>query len=320
MSVGSALRGMGRKNMTGRLRAVKPQRAPLPGVCGACADDALQRRRPRSDVRRVTLCTAWPRVPRLSMHWTFLERAEVPDGSELRLYQRGGHFMIRAAGTELMASHNYSSEEALASLACQRVGQQRKVRFLVGGLGMGYTLAAALRQLRSDAEVVVAELVPAVVRWNREYFGHLAAFPLDDPRVRVREEDVAHILRGSRDAFDAVLLDVDNGPEGLTREKNDWLYGGAGLRNSRMALRENGVLAVWSAGDDDSFTARLRRAGFEVEVCRGHKAPKQRRYSRHVVWLATPNEVEDERPAAPSVQRGGRQVRSTQLEPRRRAR
>lgn len=223
------------------------------------------------------------------MHWTFLESAEVPDGSELRLYQRGGHFMIRAAGTELMASHNYSSEEALASLACQRVGQQRKVRFLVGGLGMGYTLAAALRQLRSDAEVVVAELVPAVVRWNRQYFGHLAAFPLDDPRVRVVEGDVAHVLREARGSFDAVLLDVDNGPEGLTRVKNDWLYGGAGLRSARMALRQDGVLAVWSAGEDASFTARLERAGYEVEVRRGHKMPKQRRHSRHVIWLATPH-------------------------------
>jgi spermidine synthase len=239
------------------------------------------------------------------MHWTFLESAEVPDGSELRLYQRGGHFMIRAAGTELMASHNYASEQALASLACQRVGQQRKVRFLVGGLGMGYTLGSALRQLRSDAEVVVAELVPAVVRWNRQYFGHLAEFPLDDPRVRVVEGDVAHVLRDSRDAFDAVLLDVDNGPEGLTRAKNDWLYGGAGLRYARMALRPDGVLAVWSAGEDDAFSGRLERAGYSVEVCRGHKQPKQRRYSRHVIWLATPDEVEPAEYAGTASAGGG---------------
>ncbi|HEX6244376.1 MAG TPA: hypothetical protein VFZ61_25840 [Polyangiales bacterium] len=255
------------------------------------------------------------------MHWTFLDSADVPDGGELRLYQRGGHFMIRAAGTELMASHNYSSEEALASLACQRVGQQRKVRFLVGGLGMGYTLAAALRQLRSDAEVVVVELVPAVVRWNREYFGHLASFPLDDPRVRVRQEDVAQVLRDSRGAFDAVLLDVDNGPEGLTRAKNDWLYGLGGLRNARMALRTNGVLAVWSAGEDAAFSARLERAGYEVEVCRGHKAPKQRRASRHVVWLATPKAVEEVSPARREPPRGpARPTREPRADQRRRAR
>jgi spermidine synthase len=223
------------------------------------------------------------------MDWKFLDSAEVPDGGELRLYQRGGHFMIRAAGTELMASHNYASEEALASLACQRVGQQRRVRFLVGGLGMGYTLASALRQLRSDAEVVVAELVPDVVRWNREHLGHLAEFPLEDERVRLHQGDVANLLRGSRNAFDAILLDVDNGPEGLTRVKNDWLYGSAGLHNARLALRDNGILAVWSCGDDDTFSARLRRAGFEIEVCRARRKPDRTR-SNHVIWLATPTD------------------------------
>ena len=224
------------------------------------------------------------------MHWTFLDSAEVPDGGELRLYQRGGHYMIRTAGTELMASHNYASEEALASLACQRVGRQRRVRFLIGGLGMGYTLAAALRQLRADAEVVVAELVPDVVRWNREHFGHLASFPLEDARVSLHEGDVAQLMRRSRGEFDAILLDVDNGPEGLTREKNDWLYGSAGLHNARMALRTNGILAVWSAGNDDTFSARLKRAGFEIEVCGGRKQPDQKRRTRHVIWLATPCE------------------------------
>jgi len=223
------------------------------------------------------------------MHWTFLESAEVPDGGELRLYQRGGHFMIRAAGTELMASHNYASEEALASLACQHVGRRRRARFLIGGLGMGYTLAAALRQLRADAEVTVAELVPDVVRWNREHFGHLAAYPLEDSRVRLHQGDVAGLLREAGNEYDAILLDVDNGPEGLTRAKNDWLYGRAGLHNARLALRPDGVLAVWSAGDDDTFSERLRRAGFDIEVCRARREAGQRR-SRHVIWLATPIE------------------------------
>jgi spermidine synthase len=229
------------------------------------------------------------------MRWTFLDRAAVPDGSELRLYQSGEHFMIRAAGTELMASRNYASEEALASLACERVAEQRDVRVLVGGLGMGFTLASALRQLHSDAEVVVAELVPDVVRWNREHFGPLAEFPLEDPRVRLHRGDVADLLEDSRDEFDAILLDVDNGPEGLTRVKNDWLYGRDGLRNARMALRENGVLAVWSCGDYDLFSERLEDAGFEVEVCRGRKRPAQRR-SPHVIWLGTPTRAREVSP------------------------
>lgn len=221
------------------------------------------------------------------MHWKFLDRAKVPDGGELRLYRNDEHFMIRAAGTELMASRNYVSEEALASLACQHVGERRRVRLLVGGLGMGFTLASALRQLRPDAEVVVCELIPDVVRWNREHFGPLAAFPLDDPRVRLHDGDVAQLLRDSRDAFDAILLDVDNGPEGLMRVKNNWLYGGEGLRTTRRALRADGVLAVWSCGYDDSFSRRLEVCGFDIEVCRGSRQPLERR-SPHVIWLATP--------------------------------
>lgn len=228
------------------------------------------------------------------MSWKFLDSAAVPDGGELHLYQRDGHFMIRAAGTELMASHDYASEEALAYLACRRVGHQRRVRFLVGGLGMGYTLAAALRQLRADAEVVVAELVPDVVRWNREHFGHLAAYPLEDARVRLHQGDVMQLLRKGRNEYDAILLDVDNGPEGLTRAKNDWLYARAGLHSAQLALRSDGVLAVWSAGNDDNFSARLRHAGFDIEVCRARRQRGQKR-SRHVIWLATPSEeLEDE--------------------------
>jgi spermidine synthase len=231
------------------------------------------------------------------MSWKFLESAEVPDGGELHLYQRGDHFMIRAAGTELMASHDYTSEEALASLACEQVGEQRYVRFLIGGLGMGYTLAAALRLLRADAEVVVAELVPDVVRWNREHFGHLAAYPLEDARVRLHQGDVAKLLRTARNEYDAILLDVDNGPEGLTRIKNDWLYSSAGLRSARLALRENGVLGIWSAADDHAFAAHLRRAGFQVEVCRALKREGQQR-SPHVIWMATCSEESDERAIA----------------------
>jgi spermidine synthase len=246
--------------------------------------------------------------------WKLLDRADVPDnGGELRLYQEGGHYTIRADGTELMASHMYDSEEALAALACQRIGVRKRARVLVGGLGMGYTLAAALGRLRDDAEVVVAELVPAVVHWNRTYVGHLAGFPLDDPRTVVHQGDVADQLRRV-DAFDAILLDVDNGPEGLTRTENDWLYGAGGLHSARKALREDGVLAVWSATPDRSFSARLGTMGFEVEEF-GSATWSQDSSSRHTIWLATPRDPdgdpESSRPrvihkAPPSAKTGKR--------------
>jgi spermidine synthase len=221
----------------------------------------------------------------------------VPDnGGELRLYQQGGHYAIRADGTELMASHVFESEEALANLACQRIGLRRNARVLVGGLGMGYTLAAALRRLRADAEVVVAELVPAVVTWNRQHIGHLAAFPLDDPRTRVHQGDVAQLLRHVCDAYDAILLDVDNGPEGLTRPANDWLYGAGGLLSAQRALRTDGVLAIWSATPDRAFAERLRSASFEVEEF-GPSTWNAQPGSRHTIWLATPAQQESARRA-----------------------
>jgi spermidine synthase len=219
--------------------------------------------------------------------WKLLDSALVPDnGGELRLYQRGGELSIRADGHELMNSRVHASEEALAELACARVGVRRKLRVLVGGLGMGFTLAATLRSVRQDAEVVVAELVPAVVAWNRTHLGHLAAFPLNDPRVRVHQGDVAKLLRDERNGFDAILLDVDNGPEGFTREANDWLYGPAGLRNAFQALRAQSVLAVWSAGADQAFSERLKRCNFKVEEV-SSKARGERGGSRHHIWLAT---------------------------------
>jgi spermidine synthase len=150
---------------------------------------------------------------------------------------------------------------------------------------MGYTLAAALRHLSDDAEVMVAELVPAVVRWNREFLGHYAGNPLNDPRVTVREGDIARVLKRERNSFDAILLDVDNGPEGLTHRENDWLYGRAGLGAAYDCLRPMGVLAVWSAGPDRGFTERLRSIGFEVTVhtVRAHAG---RKGARHTIWIA----------------------------------
>jgi spermidine synthase len=219
--------------------------------------------------------------------WKLLDSALIPDnGGELRLYQRGTEFSIRADMQELMNSRVHASEEALARLSCAPIGKRKNVRVLVGGLGMGFTLAAALACLRADAEVVVAELVPAVVAWNRTYLGHLAAFPLDDKRTVVREVDVALLLREQRAGYDAILLDVDNGPEGFTRAANDRLYERSGLRDAFSALREGGVLGVWSASTDRDFSIRLRQTGFEVEEVTV-KARGERGGSRHHIWLAT---------------------------------
>jgi len=219
--------------------------------------------------------------------WQLLDKAPIPDnGGELRLYQRGAELSIRADGQELMNSRMHDSEEVLARLACERVASRRKVRVLVGGLGMGFTLAETARQLQADAEVVVAELVPAVVAWNRTHLGHLAGHPLEDARVRVHTGDVAELLRNEREHYDAILLDVDNGPEGFTRQANDWLYARSGLRNAHASLRPKGVLAVWSAGADREFTERLTRGGFKVEEV-STKARGRRGGSRHHIWLAT---------------------------------
>lgn len=220
--------------------------------------------------------------------WNLIDTSDIPNsGGELRLYQRGGEHSIAIAGEgELMSSRLFGSEEALAELGCAPIAAREKVRVLVGGLGMGYTLAAALRHVRDDAEVVVAELVPAVVRWNREYLGGYAGHPLDDPRTTVREGDIARILKRERDAFDAILLDVDNGPEGMTHRENDWLYSRPGLVAAWDCLRPGGVLAVWSAGPDRTFSERLRTVGFEVTVhtVRAHAG---RKGARHTIWVAT---------------------------------
>ncbi|WP_416140259.1 hypothetical protein ACM26W_07780 [Halomonas sp. HK25] len=208
-------------------------------------------------------------------------------GTELRLLQRNDEFSIRIAGTagELMNTRLHGSEDALAELACQRVADRPGVRVLVGGLGMGFTLAAALAALGEDAEVVVAELVPGVVEWNRGPLGAAAGYPLNDPRTRVSVGDVGELLRREPAGFDAIMLDVDNGPEGLTRRENDWLYSPKGLATAQQALRPDGVLAVWSAGQDPAFTERLRRVGLLVETItvRAHRPGKG---ARHCIWLA----------------------------------
>lgn len=219
--------------------------------------------------------------------WKLLDSAKVPGSdSELRLYQRNTEFSIRVDGQELMNSRVYAAEDALSELGCARIKARPKARVLIGGLGMGYSLTTALGQLGPDAVVVIAELVPAVVSWNRGPLGHLANHPLNDPRVAVREEDVGQVMRQAREPYDAILLDVDNGPEGLTRESNDWLYGAAGLSTARAALRPTGVLGVWSASPDRSFLQRLKRAGFEVDEI-SVRARGAKKGPRHTIWLAS---------------------------------
>jgi spermidine synthase len=221
--------------------------------------------------------------------WKRLDTAVIPGGGKLRLMQRGREFSIMLGQTELMNSRVTASEETLAVLACKRLGHDKRGEVLIGGLGMGFTLRAALSELGPNARIVIAELVPAVVRWARGPMAELFGSSLADPRVTVHEADVASLIQRSKAAYAAILLDVDNGPEGLTRESNERLYDVRGLMAARAALRPGGVLAVWSSGPDRNFSKRLRQTGFEVEEVsvRAYGA----RGGRHVVWLATSPDV-----------------------------
>jgi spermidine synthase len=223
-------------------------------------------------------------IPRI-----LLGSAVIPDTKvELKLYQSGDLFSIKIPGRgDLMNSRMHGSEQALADLACERLARTVKARILIGGLGMGFTLAAALKALRADAQIVVAELVPEVVEWNRTLIGAPAGHPLADPRCVVYVGDVADLIRREPDGFDAILMDVDNGPEALVRRANDWLYSLPGLEATKKALRPGGVLAVWSASPDSLFSVRLRQAKLAVRehVVRPHRAGKG---PRHHIWVATP--------------------------------
>lgn len=189
-----------------------------------------------------------------------------PDGTVLKLARRGDEYVILAGGRTLMSSGMCGSEEALATLACSRAATLEGPSVLIGGLGMGFTLRATLNSLPPDASVVVAELVPEVVEWNRGPLGPLAGSPLEDKRVRIETRDVAITLRSSAGRFDAVLLDVDNGPAAMTSAENGWLYDDQGIAAALGALRRGGVLAVWSAREDRKFEKRLRHGGFAVQV------------------------------------------------------
>jgi spermidine synthase len=215
-----------------------------------------------------------------------LGTAVIPgDGGQMGLYQRGSEYSIRIGPYELMNNRVRSSEEALASLVCERLGSRPRMRMLIGGMGMGCTLLRALQDLPADATVVVAELVPEVIAWHRGPLAEVSNHALDNPRVSVREEDVTRVIKSERNAYDAILLDVDNGPAGLTTAANNHLYTFAGLRASFAALRPGGILAIWSAGPDPTFTRRLQQAGFEAEEVRV-RGRGARGGFRYLIWIA----------------------------------
>jgi spermidine synthase len=211
--------------------------------------------------------------------------AHAPEGEELRLYAHDRDFMILLRRDELMSTRMRASEEALATLTIERLGKRAAPRLLIGGYGMGFTLRAALGVLPGDARVTVAELVPAIVEWARGPMAELTAGCLDDPRVTLQLGDVAQAIAMSAGGWDAILLDVDNGPDGLVRPGNDRLYSPAGLAAARSALRPGGVLAVWSASPDAGFNRRLRAAGFAVEQGTIAARPNGKG-PRHTIWFA----------------------------------
>jgi spermidine synthase len=216
--------------------------------------------------------------------WVLLDTAAIPGGETLRLKRRGAEFSIMLGDNELMNSRLSGSEQALATLSCARIARPDP-RILIGGLGMGFTLRAALAALGARAQVVVAELAPAVVAWARGPMADLHGASLTDARVKIEETDVGALIRAARAAYDAILLDVDNGPDGLSRASNDGLYNRNGLLAAREALRPGGVLAVWSSGPDQRFTESLRRAGFAVEEVKTRANGKSG--ARHVIWIGT---------------------------------
>ncbi|MGC4001541.1 MAG: hypothetical protein QM767_30410 [Anaeromyxobacter sp.] len=234
--------------------------------------------------------------------WEIVERAEQPGGGELVLARRGQEWAVRAGGRVLMTSRVHGSEEALAALALERAAQARAV--LLGGLGMGFTLRATLDRLPGDARVIVAELSPALVAWNRGPLADLAGRPLEDSRVRLQVGDAAARIREARGAWDVILLDVDNGPEAVARPANAGLYGNPGIRACRDALRGGGVLAVWSAGPDAAYQARLERAGLSAEV-RTVTARGEAGGVRHTVFLASKPASRPNQPRPAPARRAG---------------
>lgn len=213
-----------------------------------------------------------------------IDTAAVPGGQDLRLFRRGDDYMIVLDRNELMNSRMSGSEEALATMTCERLDSPAP-RLLIGGYGMGFTLRAALGVLPADARVTVAELVPEIIAWARGPMATLTAGGLDDPRVHLAMGDVARAIEIARSDYDAILLDVDNGPDGLTRAGNDGLYSARGLASAKLALKPGGILAVWSAAPDTAFARRLRNAGFDTDEV-AVRARSNGKGARHVIWFA----------------------------------
>ena len=241
-----------------------------------------------------------------------LGTAQIPGGGELRLYRHDRDFMILLGRNELMSRRMAGSEEALATLSCARIARCAKPQLLIGGYGMGFTLRATLGMLPAAARVTVCELVPEIIAWARGPMQELAAGCLDDPRVELIDGDVAELIRSSRGASDALLFDVDNGPDGLVREGNDLLYSEQGLRAAKAALRPGGVLAIWSAAKDEAFARRLKRAGFFVDEVavrarsNGGGGNSPGRGAKHIIWLAglaPANPITGKNKERPHVQR-----------------
>ncbi|CAD7337990.1 spermidine synthase [Sphingomonadales bacterium 56] len=214
-----------------------------------------------------------------------IDTAAVPGGQELKLYRRGSDHMIVLDRNELMSSRMSGSEKALAVMSLERLRGRKAPHLLIGGYGMGFTLRAALAGMGQDGRATVVELVPEIIAWARGPMAELAAGCLDDPRVTLIEGDVAAEIAVSRQAYDAILLDVDNGPDGLTAPANDRLYSSAGLATAKAALKPGGILAIWSAAPDAAFTRRLRDAGFQVDEV-AVKARDNGKGPRHVIWFA----------------------------------
>ncbi|HEV7345886.1 MAG TPA: hypothetical protein VGN60_09690 [Devosia sp.] len=216
--------------------------------------------------------------------WIKLDETTMPGGGPLRLMQRGSEFSIMSGAIELMNSRLSGSEEQLATLSAARIAARPAPRILIGGLGMGFTLRAALESFGAKSEIVVAELVPAIIAWARGPLSPIHGASLDDPRVTLFEGDVATAIGAGR--FDAILLDVDNGPDGLSRPANDRLYSVAGLATARAALTPGGHLAIWSSASDAKFTKRLKQSGMTVEEL-GVRATRSGKGARHTIWFAT---------------------------------
>jgi spermidine synthase len=197
-----------------------------------------------------------------------LDEARTPNGTLLVLYRHDGAYLIRADGVELMSTRRHLSEDRLAEVACAPIAEVAQARVLIGGLGLGFTLRAALRLLREDAEVVVAELVPEVVAWNADPRYGLSVEAMADPRVRVAHGDVIDVLRANPDGFDAIMLDTDNGPDGMLMSESARLYATHGIRATVAALRAGGSVVYWSVGDDPKFERALRGAALDVETLR----------------------------------------------------